>query len=78
MVLSNLPHIHTLFLCIIIWQVNLASNNIGSEGAKPLADALRINASVSHLDARYNDLGDEGKAILREAVKEKPGFELLL
>ena len=45
-------------------------------GVKALADALSVNPSVSHLDARRNNLGDEGKAILREAVKEKPGFEL--
>ena len=48
------------------------------EGITALADALRVTASVSHLDARANNLGDEGKAILREAVKDKPGFELLL
>ena len=47
-------------------------------GVKALADALSVNTSVSRLDARYNDLGDEGEAILREVVKEKPGFELLL
>ena len=49
-----------------------------AEGITVLANALRVNASVSRLDARYNNLGDEGEAILREVVKEKPGFELLL
>ena len=49
-----------------------------AEGISAIADALRVSASVSHLDARRNNLGDEGKAILREAVKEKPGFELIL
>ena len=65
-------------LYIETWQVNLAGNSFGLEGAKPLADALRANTSVSRLDARLSRLDDEGKAILREAVKEKPGFELLL
>ena len=64
-------------------QLDILKNrltNYGQDmsGVKALADALSVNPSVSHLDARRNNLGDEGKAILREAVKEKPGFELLL
>ena len=48
------------------------------EGIQALADALCVTTSMSYLIAYGNNLGDEGKAILREAVKEKPGFELQL
>ena len=58
--------------------MDLSSNGLGPLGAKALVEGGAFTASVSHLDARYNALGDEGEAILRDAVKEKPGFELLL
>ena len=35
-------------------------------------------ASLTHLNARYNSVGDEGKAVLQEAVKDKVGFKLEL
>ena len=41
------PTRHMPLSCIHVWQVNLALNEIGSEGAKPLADALRVNASIT-------------------------------
>ena len=64
-------------------QLDISDNKLTDygqdmSGVKALADALSVNPSVSHLDARGNNLGDEGKAILREAVKDKLGFELLL
>ena len=43
------PRRLTSSLCINTWQVNLAHNKIGSEGAKPLADALRVNASITQV-----------------------------
>ena len=48
-----------------------------AEGIAPLADALRVSPSLTHLDARYNYLG-EGEAVLQEAVKDKLGFKLEL
>ena len=32
----------------------------------------------AQLDVRYNSLGDEGEAALRNAVESKEGFELLM
>ena len=49
-----------------------------SEGISAIADALRVNASLTRLDARGNALGDEGRAVLQDAVKNKPGFKLQL
>ena len=48
------------------------------EGAKGLGEALAVNASLTHLDARFNNLGAEGQAALKEAVKDKLGFKLEL
>ena len=48
-------------------QLNLEGNYIGAEGAKALADALRVNASLTLLDLQYNKLGDEGERILHQA-----------
>ena len=59
-------------------QLNLLGNDIGTEGAKALAAGLAANASLTRLDARVNDLGEEGKAMLRKAVEGRSGFELQL
>ena len=37
-----------------------------------------VSASLTKLDARYNSMGEEGKAALRKAVEARPGFELSL
>ena len=60
-------------------ELNLSGRGLGPADAMLIAPELGAMASVSRLDARFNsNLGYEGKAILREAVKEKPGFELQL
>ena len=56
----------------------LYDNNIGPEGAKAVADALRVNGSLTKLDAGYNRLGNEGVAALQRAVEGRAGFELKL
>ena len=54
---------------LVLWD-----NNIGDEGAKALASALRVNGVLKTLDLRYNEIGDEG-AIL-DAVSGREGFKL--
>ena len=34
--------------------------------------------AVAQLDVRYNDLGDEGARAVKEAVRSKSGFNLLI
>ena len=53
-------------------------NELGPEGGKAIAEALRVNAVLKKLEARYNLLGAEGEPALREIVKDRDGFELLL
>ena len=52
-----------LVCCI---QIDLSENNIGAEGAKPLADALRVTASLTSINLAQNDLGVEGAKALVE------------
>ena len=49
-----------------------------AEGIKAIADALRVNASMTRLEVSSNNLGEGGKAALREALQGRSGFELLL
>ena len=66
----------------------LASNNIGGyydddgdliftpEGPKTIADALLVNASLTALDVSLNSLGNQGNALLQQAVQGRSGFDL--
>ena len=40
-------------------QLNLSRNQIGAEGAKPLADALRVCPSLTSIDLASNSIGSE-------------------
>ena len=63
----------------VLTHLSLIDNNIGPEGAKALADALKSGMAVlTKLDARVNGLGDEGKKVLRDAAEGREGFQLLL
>ena len=54
-------------------------NGIGPEGAKAIAEALKVNPVLTKLDLRWNNnMGDAGKKAVQDAVKDRNGFELLL
>ena len=55
---------------------SLGGNKIGPEGAKAMAEALHANRSLTELDVRNNGFDDESEALLRDAVKDKNGFQL--
>ena len=71
-------------------QLDLSSNQLcgldgygrgtyTAEGITAIADALKVTASLTRLDVRYNySMGDEGKAVLRKAAEGHSGFELQL
>ena len=59
-------------------QLDLSNNDIGFEGAKALAEAFAVCASLKIADFRYNRLGGEGEDVLRKAVEGRSGFELLI
>ena len=47
-------------------------------GLNALANAFRVNGALTMCDLRYNYMIEEGKALIRNAVKGKAGFELHL
>ena len=50
----------------------LFGNKIGAEGAKYIADALRVNASLTECNLRKNKLGDEGWCAVFDALRDNP------
>ena len=58
--------------------LNLIGNNIGDDGAKAIAEALKVNPVLTKLNLWNNKLGEAGGKVVREAVKDRSGFELML
>ena len=56
----------------------MGGNSIGDDGAKAIAEALKVNPVLTKLDLRYNNMGDAGGKAVRDAVKDRSGFELEL
>ena len=54
----------------------LGRNEIGDEGVTALASALEVNRVLTDLNLFHNNLGDEGKGVIRDAVSGREGFEL--
>ena len=59
-------------------NLNLFDNNIRADGAKAIAEALKVNPVLTKLDLRINGLGNAGKQAVRDAVKDRSGFVLEL
>ena len=56
--------------------IDLHNNNIGAEGAKYVAEALKVNTSLTKINLSYNNIGDEGKQALREVWNHNDGLIL--
>ena len=50
-------------------RLHLSNNQIGDEGARALADALRTNTSLTELYLQANQIGKEGTLDLAEALR---------
>ena len=46
------------------------------EGAKAIAEALKINGSLTSLDVSFNEFDKTSKELLQDVVKDRSGFEL--
>ena len=57
-------------------QLDLSSNGIRSEGVKPLAKALEVNASLTELNLDDNFLKDEGCTFICDALRESKTCKL--
>ena len=53
-----------------VTEISLANNNLGPEGAKHIAEALKENTSVTWIFLDNNNLGPEGAKHIAEALKE--------
>ena len=61
----------------VLTTLFLGKNRFGPEGAIAIAEALKVNAALTKLDLKYNsNMGDAGKQAVRDAVKDRSGFEL--
>jgi len=47
----------------------LGGNSIGDEGAKAIAEALKVNAVVTTLALGNNNIGNDGAKAIAEALK---------
>ena len=72
-ILSLITLLPDLLCCT---QLNLSGNNMGAEGAKPLADALRVCPSLTHVDVRSNNIAGDGASQLSAAVLSNAKIEV--
>ena len=57
--------------------LNLRDSRISDAGAAAIAEALRANEVLTSIDLRRrNNLGDEGKKAIQDAVSGRGGFKL--
>ena len=53
-------------------------NNIGAQGTIAIAEALKVNAILTKLWLGGNYWGDAGGEAVRDAVKDRSGFVLMV
>ena len=53
---------------------NLNWNQIGDNGAIVLADALKVNPSITSINLKHNSIGNDGAAAIAEALKVNPSI----
>jgi hypothetical protein len=54
---------------LLLQNIDLYSNEIDARGASALAEALKVNTSVTQINLRANEIGTEGALVLAEALK---------
>ena len=59
-------------------QVNVSNNFLGPEGGKAIASGIRESSSLTAADLRCNGLDESAERQLRDAVKDRVGFDLRL
>ena len=68
---------------LLTTKADFTPRNNNSNYMRP-ADAILLTAdlavipSLTKLNVQFNELGEEGEAVLRKAVEGRSGFELLL
>jgi hypothetical protein len=63
----------------VLTVLALPNNKIGDEGAKAIAEVLKVNAAaLTYLWLEGNNIGNAGKKAVQVAVKGRSGFQLYL
>ena len=57
-------------------SIGMAECSLGSEGAKVVAELTSVTTSLTALDVRYNELSNEDKTLLQQAVQGRSSFDL--
>ena len=52
----------------------MSHNNIGDDGAKAIAESLKVNPVLTKLYLQYNNMGETGKKAMHDTVKDRSGF----
>jgi Ran GTPase-activating protein (RanGAP) involved in mRNA processing and transport len=65
-----------LYNCYFYSTIDLSYNSIATEGAKYVAEALKVNTSLTEINLSGNNIGAEGKHSLREAWKHSDGLRV--
>mmetsp|Transcript_28243 Transcript_28243/g.76536 ORF Transcript_28243/g.76536 Transcript_28243/m.76536 type:complete len:687 (-) Transcript_28243:1144-3204(-) len=58
-------------------MLNLASNNIGIQGANNLSEVLKSNGALKNIDISGNDIGSDGVILLTDALSYNVSLEYL-
>eukprot|EP00900_Chrysochromulina_parva_P005144 jgi/Chrpa1/14630/Chrysochromulina_OHIO_Genome00026421-RA len=59
-------------------SLNFKNNGIGPGGANAVAAMVAVTGALTKMDLTYNNLEEEGKTSIRNAVRGKSGFQLQL
>ena len=71
-----IPHADMCSTPLYCLQLDLSRNAVGPEGAKAIADALRVNAPLTLLNLGGNKVGDDGATAIAQAVKSNTTCKL--
>jgi Ran GTPase-activating protein 1 len=55
----------------VMTELELGVNEIGDEGAKAIAEALKVNAVLTTLSLWNNSIGDEGATAIAQAEGQR-------
>jgi len=59
-------------------MLDLSGKKLGGASAVVIASLISVNGGLTALDMSFNDMGEEGKALIRFAAQGKAGFNLHL
>jgi len=67
-----------IFGCPQLVRLDLSCNNIGDEGAKMIADALKVNQRLKTMSLIGNIIGDDGAKFIADTLKDNHCLKMLL